>query len=36
MEGKAATVSLSRYDHGHMTRCEMTGFLDITAYIEPA
>lgn len=36
MEGKAATVSLSRHDHGHMTRCEMTGFLDITAYVEPA
>lgn len=36
MEDKAATVSLSRYDQGHMTRCAMTGFLDITAYIEPA
>lgn len=36
MAGKAATVNLSRHDHGNMTRCEMTGFLDITAYVDPA
>lgn len=35
MKGKAATVSLSRHNDGKMTKCAMTGFLDITTYIEP-
>lgn len=35
MKGKAATVGLSRDNNGKMTKCEMTGFLDITTYIEP-
>jgi hypothetical protein len=31
---KSATVSLSRDDHGKKTECVMTGFLDITCYLE--
>lgn len=31
---KSATVGLSRDDHGKKTRCVMTGFLDITCYLE--
>jgi hypothetical protein len=31
---KSATVSLSRDDHGKKTKCVMTGFLDITCYLE--
>ncbi len=32
--GKKATVSLSRHENGKMTECELTGFLDITVYLE--
>lgn len=35
IKGKEATVSLSRDNHGKMTKCQMTGFLDITTYLEP-
>lgn len=35
MKGKAATVSLSRENHGKLTKCQLTGFLDITTYLEP-
>lgn len=31
---KSATVSLSRDDGGKKTKCVMTGFLDITCYLE--
>ena len=31
---KSATVSLSRDDHGKKTKCVMTGFLDITCWLE--
>jgi hypothetical protein len=31
---KSASVSLSRDDSGSKTRCVMTGYLDITAYLE--
>lgn len=31
---KNATVSLSRDDHGKKTKCVMTGFLDITCWLE--
>ncbi len=34
MGGKAATVSLSRHEKGKMTECKLTGFLDITVYLE--
>jgi hypothetical protein len=33
MKGKSATVSLSR-DDGKKTKCVMTGFLDITCWLE--
>jgi hypothetical protein len=32
---KSATVSLSRDNDGTKTKCVMTGFLDITCYLEP-
>lgn len=35
MAGKEATVSLSRHHEHNMTRCAMTGFLDLTAYVAP-
>ncbi len=31
---KSATVGLSRDDHGKKTKCVMTGFLDITCWLE--
>lgn len=34
MKGRSATVSLSRDDHGKKTKCVMTGFLDITCWLE--
>ncbi len=34
MKGKSATVSLSRDDGGKKTKCVMTGFLDITCWLE--
>jgi len=34
IKDKAATVSLKRDNHGKQTKCVMTGYLDITAYLE--
>jgi hypothetical protein len=34
MKGKSATVSLARDDGGKKTKCVMTGFLDITCWLE--
>jgi hypothetical protein len=31
---KSATVGLSRDDHGKKTKCDLTGFLDITCWLE--
>lgn len=31
---KSATVELTRDDHGKKTKCVMTGFLDITCWLE--
>jgi hypothetical protein len=36
IKDKSATVSLSRDNHGKLTKCQLTGFLDITTYLEAA